>query len=98
MVAAQILTDEILGKESPFARVFDPSRAMRKGPLLRNGMEAAGNLLALSKKRCPHLGCALKWNGAEHSWDCPCHGSRFSAGGMLLDNPATDKQKKILCG
>lgn len=91
MVAAQILTDEILGKESPFARVFDPSRSMRKGPLLRNGMEAAGNLLAFSKKRCPHLGCALKWNGAEHSWDCPCHGSRFSAEGMLLDNPATDK-------
>ncbi|MBQ3028137.1 MAG: Rieske 2Fe-2S domain-containing protein, partial [Lachnospiraceae bacterium] len=36
----------------------------------------------------PHLGCALKWNNEEHSWDCPCHGSRFSEGGALLNNPA----------
>ncbi|MBD5553959.1 MAG: Rieske 2Fe-2S domain-containing protein [Roseburia sp.] len=29
------------------------------------------------KKRCPHMGCALKWNRAEHSRDCSCHGSFF---------------------
>ena len=46
--------------------------------------------------RCPHLGCALKYNAQEHSWDCPCHGSRFTEDGKLLNNPATDDkpQKK----
>lgn len=38
--------------------------------------------------RCPHLGCQLEWNGAERSWDCPCHGSRFDFRGELIDGPA----------
>lgn len=37
---------------------------------------------------CTHLGGALKWNAAEHSWDCPLHGSRFAANGTLLEGPA----------
>lgn len=36
---------------------------------------------------CTHLGCELNWNNAEHSWDCPCHGSRFSYSGAILDGP-----------
>lgn len=93
MTAALILTDMITGKENPFAEVFDPSRSMMKPQLLLNGCAAAVNLLTISKKRCPHLGCALKWNSAEHSWDCPCHGSRFDADGKLLDNPANGDLK-----
>ena len=38
--------------------------------------------------RCAHLGCQLEWNPDEHSWDCPCHGSRFDIDGRLLDGPA----------
>lgn len=38
--------------------------------------------------KCPHLGCMLRWNPHELSWDCPCHGSRFDYDGNLLDNPA----------
>lgn len=40
--------------------------------------------------RCPHLGCQLEWNPDELSWDCPCHGSRFSFNGALIDNPAQE--------
>ena len=88
MTAAMILTDRILGKHNDCAEVFDPSRSILKPQLLVNGFEATKNLLTISKKRCPHLGCALKWNSAEHTWDCPCHGSRFSEHGKILDNPA----------
>ena len=88
MLAGMILSDLVTGKKNEFAGAFSPSRSILKPQLLINGFEAATNLLSFSKKRCPHLGCALKWNEAERSWDCPCHGSRFSEGGKLLDGPS----------
>jgi glycine/D-amino acid oxidase-like deaminating enzyme/nitrite reductase/ring-hydroxylating ferredoxin subunit len=39
--------------------------------------------------RCTHLGCLLRFNGAERSWDCSCHGSRFDVDGAVLEGPAT---------
>jgi Rieske Fe-S protein len=38
--------------------------------------------------RCTHMGCLLRFNGAERSWDCPCHGSRFDVDGAVLEGPA----------
>jgi Rieske Fe-S protein len=38
--------------------------------------------------RCTHLGCLLRFNAAERSWDCPCHGSRFDVDGRVLEGPA----------
>lgn len=93
MAAAMILTDMVQGKEAPYAQVFSPSRNMLRPQLFINGAETAINLLTPSKKRCPHLGCALKWNPQERSWDCPCHGSRFTEEGKLINNPATGDLK-----
>jgi glycine/D-amino acid oxidase-like deaminating enzyme/nitrite reductase/ring-hydroxylating ferredoxin subunit len=50
--------------------------------------DEAGRLHAVSA-RCTHLGCQVVWNGAENSWDCPCHGSRFTPDGDILNGPAT---------
>ena len=88
MVASQVLADMITGRKTPYEELFLPHRSMLKPQLFLNGFETAVNFLTPTKKRCPHLGCALKWNSAEHSWDCPCHGSRFSEKGELLDNPS----------
>lgn len=88
MVSAMLLRDMVTEKKNPWEAVFSPSRSMLKPQLLLNGAEAAVNLLTFTGKRCPHMGCALKWNPHEHTWDCPCHGSRFDAGAGLIDNPA----------
>lgn len=88
MAATEILCDLILGKQNENAEVFNPSRNIITPQLFVNGFESAVSLLTPTTRRCPHLGCALKWNSAEHSWDCPCHGSRFSEDGKVLDNPA----------
>lgn len=94
MVAARILANLVLEKENPYPYIFSPSRSMLRPQLAINAFEATVNLLTFSTKRCPHLGCTLKWNPQEHSWDCPCHGSRFTEEGRLIDNPATGDLQK----
>jgi glycine/D-amino acid oxidase-like deaminating enzyme/nitrite reductase/ring-hydroxylating ferredoxin subunit len=44
--------------------------------------------------RCTHLGCLLRFNAAERSWDCPCHGSRFDIDGAVLEGPAIHPLKR----
>lgn len=93
MVAAKMLCDLAVGKDNPYKALYSPSRNMIKPQLFLNGAESVINLLTPTTKRCPHLGCALKWNSAEHSWDCPCHGSRFTEDGKVLENPANGNIK-----
>ena len=93
MVAARVLADRILGKKNPNAFVFSPSRSMLYPSLAVNLAKTLVNFLTPTAPRCPHLGCALKYNKEEHSWDCPCHGSRFTEDMQLIDNPATDDKR-----
>lgn len=93
MLSAQLLCDAVQGKENDFAPLFSPSRTMLHGQLLINAAETMADYLLPTTRRCPHLGCALRWNRYEHSWDCPCHGSRFDENGKLLDNPANGNLK-----
>lgn len=93
MVAASILTDLVIGKKNKYEKVFSPSRSILRPQLAINAFEAVSNLFCFTGKRCPHMGCSLKWNKEEKTWDCPCHGSRFTEDGELIDNPATDDIK-----
>jgi glycine/D-amino acid oxidase-like deaminating enzyme/nitrite reductase/ring-hydroxylating ferredoxin subunit len=64
------------------------------GAVVRRGLaklaifrDEGGTLHELSAV-CPHLGCIVSWNAAEHTWDCPCHGSRFDRFGKVIEGPS----------
>jgi Rieske Fe-S protein len=65
------------------ARVL-PERGIGRKGVYR---DTDGTLHAVSV-RCTHQGCLLRFNAAERSWDCPCHGSRFDVDGAVLEGPA----------
>lgn len=88
MVAASLLADLVTGRQTPYQAVLNPSRTIFRPQLLSNLGHTLANFVCLTPRRCSHLGCALRWNPAEHSWDCPCHGSRFASDGSVLDTPA----------
>lgn len=93
MAAATILCDMVQGKENPYSLVFNPRRTILHGQLALNTISNTGSYLIPTTKRCPHMGCALAFNAQEQSWDCSCHGSRFTKDGKLIDNPATGNLK-----
>ncbi|HVE95861.1 MAG TPA: FAD-dependent oxidoreductase [Pseudonocardiaceae bacterium] len=88
--AANLVIDRIIPAEVSSAADVPAgeARVVRDG-LAKIGAfwEPDGTLHAVSL-RCTHLGCLLRFNGAERSWDCPCHGSRFDVDGSVLEGPA----------
>ena len=68
-------------------------------------MKASGKRVAVYKDEhgalyaysavCPHLGCSVRWNSFEKTFDCPCHGSRFTTAGKVINGPANSDLKPI---
>lgn len=129
MVCASVLTDLILERENPYARLFSPQRHCKGAfadfvsNLMTNlkyiGLgylritvqtdeeipKGSGKVVRYRGKRravyrdydgkkyvigrmCPHFHGELQWNAEAHTWDCPCHGSRFDCYGNLLSEPS----------
>ena len=72
-----------------------------EGAVLRDGIKKIatyrdenGNVHAFSAV-CPHLGCVVRWDSCEKTWDCPCHGSRFDALGCVVNGPAISDLKSV---
>ena len=93
MVAAMLLTDLILERSNPAAAIFSPARPPALGQLAANIGSSIVGMLTPTLHRCTHLGCGLHYNHREHSWDCPCHGSRYAKSGQVLDGPAKKPRK-----
>lgn len=78
--AGRARIEELAAGEGAVVRVGAVQYAVRR--------DESGHLHVLSA-RCPHLGCIVRWSGADRTWECPCHGSRFAADGTLVEGPAT---------
>jgi Rieske Fe-S protein len=87
-----LVHDRLIGSpkdgESPASIAPGEGRVMRiAGSPAAVSRDREGHLRAVTAT-CPHLGCLVRWNDAEKTWDCPCHGSRFSPDGRVLNGPA----------
>lgn len=86
---------ELLGGKLSRPQSMDPSKLQEgEGRILKiEGKKVAaykdmiGKIYVLSAP-CTHMGCTVNWNNAEKTWDCPCHGSRFSYDGTVIHGPA----------
>ncbi len=95
-VAANIIKDKILNIENEYEDIFRSSRLeiiKNKDEVMNMMKESADGIVVKRLKTvqtptCTHLGCKLSWNEIEQTWDCSCHGSRFTKDGEVLETPA----------
>lgn len=85
-----MIRDRFAGTEARSLREIkrgDGKVLERNGSKVAAYRDNAGKVL-LRSATCTHMGCVVGWNPAERTWDCPCHGSRFTPDGQVLSGPA----------
>jgi Rieske Fe-S protein len=85
-----MIRDRLVGAEARSLRAVKRGEGLiveRKGQKVAAYRDARGTL-TLRSAICTHMGCPVGWNQAESTWDCPCHGSRFTPAGEVISGPA----------
>lgn len=85
---------EYVGKEPIDVEVDEGAVVMIKGERAGAYRDHDG-CLHLVDTTCTHLGCEVEWNHGDRTWDCPCHGSRYSYDGEVIDGPTNKPLKKL---
>jgi Rieske Fe-S protein len=92
-----MIKDRLARAEADSVRELRPGDGMivgRRGKKVAAFRDPNGNIHRLSPV-CTHLGCLVRWNPAEGTWDCPCHGSRFKPTGEVIAGPAEEPLSPI---
>ncbi len=91
---AEYATTDVLIARTVSQNVSEIGRG--EGGIVKTGDHAAAvyraedGALTVLLAKCTHLGCTVRWNPAERTWDCPCHGSRFAPTGEVVNGPAAE--------
>ncbi|KHF37646.1 Cytochrome b6-f complex iron-sulfur subunit [Paenibacillus sp. P1XP2] len=97
---ADVAKHFIAGKVGLIQRKADELKPGEGGVISYDGRRAGGyrddeGNLYIVDTTCSHMGCEVEWNDGERSWDCPCHGSRYTYEGEVIEGPATKPLDKL---
>ncbi len=95
-ISANLITDDIFEEENSYSKLFYATRVkpIKNKDEMKNMLKESMQSIVINKFKepnnpiCTHLGCELSFNPIENTWDCPCHGSRFTKNGKVIESPS----------